>query len=110
MLDYKTPNLDTESKIQLIVIELDKINEALLLSRFLNCKKIDKWGTEMEKIVGDFSARLRILEGQKLPQAINILESEVRELKKANQISESIWLPKEGKELKKKFNLRDLFK
>jgi hypothetical protein len=60
--------------------------------------------------ISNLSARLKNLEDQKLPQAISVLENEVRELKKASQISESVWLPREGKELKKKFSIMDWFK
>ena len=71
MLDYHQ-KLDSETKIQLIIIKLDEIEEAL--------KKIPDHKIELSNI----SARLKGLEDQKLPQAINILESEVRELKKKN--------------------------
>lgn len=58
-LDYHQ-KLDIETKIQLIVLELDKI-------------KTD---------IGNLSTRLKNLENLKLPQELQILQAEVRELKK----------------------------
>jgi uncharacterized protein YqiB (DUF1249 family) len=91
-LDIFTPKIDLETWRQLANIEFTKLREEIAI--------LEEKQKIQSNVISNLQARLKILEDQKLPQAISILEAEARELKK-----KSLEMPQE-----KKFSIMDWFR